>query len=236
MSREVAEINSIIEHLFFPNISPKISLLNATEVGAYFHTTIYKIKLENVTLLCKLTCANKDFSSLSEDAIMFENELLFYTEYVPELTPTAYALIPKFFYGNMQGVRQQPCIIIEFLDQFRLSESKIFLPINHIEMALQHLGEFHGLGFVMKETKSDKFIEICSRIVEGRFRELEDYSENQLRLQNYLRMCVQFVFSHLPNKEKFGDKLEKYRNAIDKVSCFQSFFNTVKGFRQCLRL
>lgn len=224
MSRKIAEINNIIDHLFCPNVSPKISPLSAAEIGAYFNTTIYKIKLENVTLLCKLTCSNKDYSYVSEDAIMFANELLFYTEYVPELTSTVYALIPKFFYGNMQGVSQKPCIIIEFLDQFRLSENKIFLPTNHIEMALQHLGEFHGLGFVMKETKPDKFIEICSRIMEIRYRELEDYSKHQLRLHVYLRMCAQFVFNHLPNMEKFGDKLETYRNTIE-VRCFQSFFN-----------
>lgn len=235
MASQVAhQISSILPNILCKNNQNDLTFtqiipLSVGDSGSYFMTSIYKIKLkfkgETLSLICKLVSPNDELAEELQQELMFQNELLFYNEYVPELSPMIKNMIPKYYYGDMKGVAGKPCLILEFMEQYSLSESTLFLPSDHIAMAVKSLGEFHGLGYVMKETKSKKFREICDKLIDIRYEEFPRNTEKMLRMNTFSKVCCQRGFKYIPNVDEYSLVIDKYKEIFREVSEIRTVLN-----------
>lgn len=230
-SEIINQLNQILPKIFCNNnkndiIATEITPLSVANSGAYFLTSIFKIKLQlnrdnqplTLNLLCKSVSSDDEMAIELQQDLMFHNEILFYNEYASELPSQIVNMIPKYYYGNMKGLGGKPCVILEFMEEYSMSNSKVFLPSDHIAQALKSLGEFHGFGYVMKETKPQKFMEICNRIVEIKYEEVPKDMAKMLRVNRFVKVCSQRGFQHIPNVDEYSDVIDKYKAVFSGVS------------------
>lgn len=199
--------------------SQDIKPLNFGE-SSYFVSGVYRITLtiENegrekiLHLLAKLTDDDSPAAGFVHMHLLFNNEYMFYEKYVNLALPTLKQSIPEYFYGNIEK-RGNECLVIEFLKDYNMCQGNMFIPNNHVELAVREFGKFHGIGYIAEANHPEEFKELCGSLTEARCgREAHKTETFYDRFNVFIGALAIRAFEHIPGKENYQKNvLDKYK-------------------------
>lgn len=144
--------------------------------------------------------------------LLFNNEYMFYEKYVNLALPTLKQSIPEYFYGNIEK-RGNECLVIEFLKDYNMCQDNMFIPNNHVELAIKELGKFNGIGYIAEANHPEEFKELCGSLMEARCgraaHKIESFYD---KFSVFVGALAMRAFEHIPGKENYQKNvLDKYK-------------------------
>lgn len=207
--------------------------------GEFFSSDVWEVLIkithpehgqdERIHFLAKFINQSSMSSRLFDMEQLYANELLFYDHYAKKvLGPAANEFLPKFFYGEANRSASD-CIVLEYLINYRLCAERVFLPNDHVVLALRYLGKFHGLSYCAKQKDSKGYEEVCSRFPTAYFQEFPKDPQMLQSFFEYFGAAMIGILKYLPNSKAYSeDVLEKYKKLF-KVSRYIWFCPVVSA-------
>lgn len=198
--------------------------------GNYFVAGVYRIKLtindgtgEKVLKLLAKSTSGTPETNIGMHCMdrLFKNEFIFYEKYV-KIVPQLEASIPEYYYGRV-GELGKECIVIEFLQDYHMCKDFVFIPNNHVELALKELGRFHGYGYLAEANDPDEYKKVCETFVETRCGRDVIPAFMYDRSQYFMKAFCARAFKHIPDIESYPQEvIDKYKSNFE-VCIFHLF-------------
>ncbi|XP_011197098.1 uncharacterized protein LOC105221662 isoform X1 [Zeugodacus cucurbitae] len=163
-------------------------------------------------LICKRMPENAQLREAYKSDKLFRNEVLFYTEILPELvrfqeakTSHVFGATPKCFYAR------DDILIMEDLRvrNFQMTDRQKGLTLDETHLVLKEVAQFHALSLAYKFENPDHFDRLRELITEGLF-----CSSNANWYKNYYERltkdAIKMVSDILPEDSKYLEALKKF--------------------------
>ncbi|XP_017490721.1 PREDICTED: uncharacterized protein LOC108378927 isoform X1 [Rhagoletis zephyria] len=163
-------------------------------------------------LICKRLPEDVQRREAYKSDKLFRNEVLFYTEILPELlrfqctkTEKAFEATPKCFYARGD------LLIMEDLRVrgFQMTDRQKGLTLDETRLVLKQVAQFHALSLAYKFEKPAQFERLRALVTEGLF-----CSSNENWYKNYYERltkdAIKMVSDVLPDESKYLDAMRKF--------------------------
>ncbi|XP_065214959.1 uncharacterized protein LOC135841742 [Planococcus citri] len=107
--------------------------------------------------------------------ITFSNEIFVFNKVIPffkTMDDSISNLFPEFYCGCLDfSEKEEGCIIMENLQEnhYRLTNSKVFLDIEHLMLSMKKIGEFHAYSYQAKQQRSKEFYSLVDGLVDTHY-------------------------------------------------------------------
>ncbi|XP_054286743.1 uncharacterized protein LOC129002741 [Macrosteles quadrilineatus] len=147
--------------------------------SVFFLTATVKKEDANIKLplVVKFEPVDENIRKELNTNVQFFNEIFMYGDLLPVINKNYICenTFPTFYYGVATIVDpDKDVIIIEDLRPkgFKLTTEKVFLDIQHLQLAMEKLGRFHALSYVAKKDNPTKFYEMVAKLKETSWDEM----------------------------------------------------------------
>lgn len=141
--------------------------------------------------------------------LVFANEMLMYNRIIPffsRLGNSVDNLFAKYYYGSLslKDDDEEGSIMLENLNEkgYSLAKFKIFLDLQHVQLVLKKLGEFHAHSYQAKKLHPEVFFSLMDNL-----RETHHTCTKETPKGYFSRLNEKF-FSILRNDHQYRDKVE----------------------------
>lgn len=148
--------------------------------------------------------------------LVFNNEVFVYTKIIPffsRINDQINNLFPTFYHSSLSLLNddEEGSIMLENLNEsgYKLSPSKLFLDLQHLELALKKLGQFHAYSYRMKTEHSRTFFSLVDQLKETHNTCTKETPKNYFTILNDTYM------QHLENDIRYKYKVPVIRRILN---------------------
>ncbi|XP_050532598.1 uncharacterized protein LOC126900720 [Daktulosphaira vitifoliae] len=166
----------------------------------------------------------------------FHNEITMYKQIIPFFNSMSITnsqienpLFARFFYGNNVGGEnfEKDMIVLENVSTlgYKLSEQRLMLDYEHIEIALKSMAKFHGFSYTAKHKNNQQFLELTKKTQESQWFESGEW----VIRKNGMKVIGKTDINRLVEKNP-----DKYKNNLHVQKLLEHFNEPDNNLRKLM--